>query len=60
MNKVLETTVREFIEIDESENFSKNKREKELYSYGTKLFLPDFVIVFSLGKDGSNENRMNF
>lgn len=49
MNKQLELLIRENNEVDDSVDFNHNQREKELYSLGTKLFLPDFVIVFSLG-----------
>jgi len=48
MNKELEVIIRKYNEIDLNTDF-KNPKEKELYAFATKLFLPDFVIVFSLG-----------
>ncbi|KAL4481466.1 hypothetical protein ABPG74_007555 [Tetrahymena malaccensis] len=65
MNKQLQQTIKKYKVIEEEQIDNANKkREKDLFAYGTKLFLPDFVIVFSLGTDiqkaENNQNRMNF
>lgn len=49
--------MRKYNQIDEAHDFTNHPREKELYALGTKIFLPDFVIVFSLGNGKLGESN---